>query len=109
MEGLEEKYKNKLSLDLGLPSSPTPASTTTSATVLAGTNLLPVLLASYLDHNTNSTYLANAFYGSNPSDSTTWPQTLWDAIDRIGIRLFMRSIFRVSSRLQKLFVIVGAC
>ena len=83
------------------PANPTPPSTSWPAKVLSGTLLKEVVLKSYLKHNMNRSYLNNAFSGGpDPKDSRTWPQTLWKAVDRIGKKLFMKAIFKVSTRLQ---------
>ena len=82
------------------PSDPTPFYPLQILAILSGTNLEPVLVNSYKEHDKNDQYLANGFYGTDPNDTSTWPQTLWEAIDNIGMKLFMKSIFKVSSRLQ---------
>jgi hypothetical protein len=46
--------------------------------------LISKLSSSYAEHNMDRSLLANSFWGTTPTNASTWPQTLWAALDNIG-------------------------
>jgi peptidoglycan hydrolase-like protein with peptidoglycan-binding domain len=51
--------------------------------------LRDTMVESYKDHqgapvNPGQDFLANGFFGTNPADDCTWPQTFWQALDNYG-------------------------
>ncbi|HXH75474.1 MAG TPA: hypothetical protein VNJ08_10945 [Bacteriovoracaceae bacterium] len=48
--------------------------------------LIDVLRKSYLQHTKENKYLDNTFWGSNPDDKCSWPDSLWTALDTMGPR-----------------------
>jgi peptidoglycan hydrolase-like protein with peptidoglycan-binding domain len=51
--------------------------------------LRDTMLESYKDHqgapvNPGQDFLANGFFGTDPADNCTWPQTFWQALDNYG-------------------------
>jgi hypothetical protein len=51
--------------------------------------LLSKLKASYIAHRGGGStpgndFLANGFWGCDPADKCSWPQTLWEALDKMG-------------------------
>jgi hypothetical protein len=83
------------------PIDPTPLPAPDAATeMLTGTQVLSVLVDSYKEHTKDNRYLDNAFWGSDPADTSTWPCTLWDALKKITYRIFFKAIFKVAARTQ---------
>jgi hypothetical protein len=64
-------------------------------------DILTILKASYVDHDPNNKYLDNCFWGANPYDAATWPQTLWEALKKARMPVVQKAVINTLTHARK--------
>lgn len=64
-------------------------------------DILDILKTSFLEHDPGNKFLDNCFWGADPNDATTWPQTLWEALKKGHMPVVQKSVINTLTHAKK--------